>query len=128
MEIKWNCFAPRTRRLVRQDSSSTNFILLQFRILSILIEDYFTIRKKKRERPRIKTDSKNVPPSPPFPPSPFRICKLGRKADETRNPLTYAWLYTQGTRRNSGDSSVLRGGEAVVFLALKSALNSGGGW
>lgn len=124
MEIKWNCFAPRIRRLVRQDSSSTNFILLQFRILSILIEDYFTIRKKMRT----SEDKDGFKEYPPFPPPPIRICKLGRKADETRNPLTYAWLYTQGTRRNSGDSSVLRGGEAVVFLALKSALNSGGGW
>lgn len=104
-----------------EDQATRRFVIHQFHPPPISNSfnshrGLFHDSKKKRERPRIKTDSKNVPPSPSFPPPPIRICKLGRKADETRNPLTYAWLYTQGTRRNSGDSTVLRGGEAVVFL------------
>lgn len=111
MEIKWNCFAPRTRRLAKirhpPISSSSNFEFFQFssRIIS-----------RFEKKTRTTEDKDGFKECPPFPPPPIRICKLGRKADETRNPLTYAWLYTQGTRRNSGDSTVLRRGEAVVFL------------
>lgn len=85
--------------------------------------------EKKRKKNETSEDKEWC--SSPFPsshPNLQTARKLGRKADKTRNPLTYTVrLYTQGTRRNSVDSSSFQGDE-VVFLALGFALNSGGGW
>lgn len=126
--MEWNCFGPGTGPLTRSPGSPFTFAPISNSSDSRRIRSrgLFHDSKKKNETSEDKEWC-----SSPFPsshPNLQTARKLGRKADKTRNPLTYTVrLYTQGTRRNSVDSSSFQGDE-VVFLALGFALNSGGGW
>lgn len=101
-----------------QATRSPRFVIHQFHPppISNSFNSHRGLFHDSKKKTRTTEDKDGFKECPPFPPPPIRICKLGRKADETRNPLTYAWLYTQGTRRNSGDFEGRRGGR---FLSVE---------